>query len=279
MPTAAQPSDHFVKVNGINIHYLDWGGNSPRNLLLAHGQNGTAHNWDFVARELRDEFHVIALDQRGHGESDHSREGYAVTAFAADFAEFAQAVGIVPFDLVGASLGARNGISYAGDHSDQLKHFVCLDYGPEMSATSAKKQVDGMVRRPLGWRNHDEFVEYSSRLNPRASLDYIRNQAQHGLRLNYADKYVPRHDPDMFWINGGFGAREVPHLWEQWAKIRCPILELKGGHSDFLSPEIVARMQEIQPSMQFLEVPDSGHPIPADNPEFLLQELRQFLVD
>jgi pimeloyl-ACP methyl ester carboxylesterase len=279
MSNTAQPTDHFVKVNDINLHYLDWGGDSPRNLLLTHGQNGTAHNWDFIAQELRDEFRVIALDQRGHGESDHTRDGYAVTAFATDLAEFAQAIGIVPFDLVGASLGGRNGISYAGDHSDQLKHFVTLDYGPEMSKDAAKKQVTGIGRRPLGWNSHDEFVEYSSKLDPRASLAYLRNQAQHGLRLNYAGKLVPMHDPDMFWINGGFGVREVPHLWEQWAKIRCPILELKGLHSDFLSPEIVERMREMQPSMQFLEVPDSGHPIPADNPDFLLRELRRFLVD
>ena len=83
----------------------------------------------------------------------------------------------------------------------------------------------------------------------------------------------------MFWINGGFGVREVPYLWEQWAKIRCPILELKGAESDFLSPEIQARMRETQPRLQFIEVPDSGHSISADNPDFLLQELRRFFVD
>ena len=83
----------------------------------------------------------------------------------------------------------------------------------------------------------------------------------------------------MFWINGSFGKNEVPLLWEKWAQIRCPILELKGAESDFLSPEIVARMRELQPSMQFLEVPDSGHPVSSDNPDFLLTELRRFLVD
>ena len=83
----------------------------------------------------------------------------------------------------------------------------------------------------------------------------------------------------MFWINGGFGVREVPHLWEQWAKIRCPILELKGAESDFLSPEIQARMKETQPSLKLIEVPNSGHPVATDNPDFLLRELRGFLVD
>ncbi len=273
------PADHFVDVNGLKLHYLDWGGDSPRNLLLVHGQGGNAHNWDFIARELRDEFRIIALDQRGHGDSSHTRDGYAVTAFAADLAAFADAVGIVPYDYVGASLGARNAIAYAGEHIAHLKHLVCLDYGPEMSTASAKKQIGGMNRRPLGWRSIDEYVEQSRQANPRPSVEYHRNSAEHGLRLNYAGKYVAKHDPDMFWINGGFGAREVPLLWERWAQIRCPILEIKGAHSDFLSPEIVERMRSLQPSMRFVEAPESGHPVAADNPDFLLAELRSFLVD
>lgn len=276
---SAAPADRFVEVNGLTLHYLDWGGDSRRVLLLAHGQGGNAHNWDFVARELAGEFRVIALDQRGHGDSSHTREGYAATAFAADAAAFADALGIAPYDYVGASLGARNGIAYAGEWTGHLKHLVCLDYGPEMSVASAKKQIGGMNRRPLGWRSINEHVAQSMQANPRPSAEYYRNSAEHGLRLNYAGKYVAKHDPDMFWINGGFGAREVPMLWERWANIRCPILEIKGADSDFLSPEIVERMRAAQPTLQFVEAPDSGHPVAADNPEFLLAELRRFLVD
>ena len=279
MPDNITPTDHNVDVNGLNIHYVDWGGDSNRNLLLVHGQGGNARNWDHIALALRDEFRVVALDQRGHGESDHTREGYAVTAFASDLAEFAEKIGITPYSFVGASLGARNGISYAGDHSDHLKHFVCLDYGPEMSVASARNQISGMNRRALGWRSIDEYVDQQRINNPRLSDEYVRHQAQHALRLNYAGKYVTKSDPDMFWINGSFGVNEVPHLWEQWAKISCPILELKGGESDFLSPEIQDRMHETQHSLRFVEVPESGHGITGDNPEFLLKELRGFFVD
>lgn len=275
----ANPTDRFININGLNIHYLDWGGSSPRNLLLVHGQGGNAHNWDFIARELRHEFRIIAIDQRGHGDSSHTREGYAVTAFAADLAAFANAIDIVPYDYVGASLGARNAIPYAGDHPAHLKHLVCLDYGPEMSVASARNQISGMNRRPLGWRSIDEYVEHSAQANPRPSAEYHRNSARYGLRLNYAGKYIPKHDPDMFWINGSFGKREVPLLWQKWANIRCPVLIIKGADSDFLSPDILARMKAAQPRMQFVEAPDSGHPIAADNPAFLLAQLRRFFID
>ena len=139
--TEVTPADHNVVVSGLNIHYLDWGGSSPKNLLLVHGQGGNAHNWDHIASELRGEFRVIAIDQRGHGDSDHTWEGYGVDQFGSDLAEFVEKVGIAPCDYVGLSLGARNGIAYAGDHSDHLKHFVCLDYGPEMSVASARSQI------------------------------------------------------------------------------------------------------------------------------------------
>lgn len=273
------PTDHNVEVNGLNIHYLDWGGPSERNLLLVHGQGGNAHNWDHIARALRDEFRVIAIDQRGHGDSDHTWEGYGVERFASDLAEFVRKTEIAPCDYVGASLGARNGIAYAGDHSDDLKHFVCLDYGPEMSVVSARNQISGMNRRLLGWRSIDEYVGIQMESNARPGEEHYRHQAEHSLRLNYAGKYVAKSDPEMFWINGSFGVREVPYLWEQWAKIFCPIMEMKSDESDFLSAEIRVRMIELQPSMTWVDVPNSGHGITGDNPDFLLQELRGFFVD
>ena len=277
--TEIMPDDRKVEVNGLNIHYLDWGGPSERNLLLVHGQGGNAHNWDHIARALHGEFRVVAIDQRGHGDSDHTWEGYGVDRFASDLAEFVEKVGIAPCDYVGASLGARNGIAYAGDHSEHLKHFVCLDYGPEMSVVSARNQISGMNRRLLGWRSIEEYVEIQMQGNPRPGEAHYRHQAEHSLRLNYAGKYVAKSDPDMFWINGSFGVREVPYLWEQWGKISCPIMEMKGSESDFLSGEIKSRMMEMQPGMTWIDVPESGHGITGDNPEFLLGELRGFFVD
>ena len=277
--TAVTPIDQNVQVNGLNIHYLDWGGPSTKNLLLVHGQGGNAHNWDHIARALRDEFRVIAIDQRGHGDSDHTWEGYGVAQFGSELAEFVEKVGIAPCDYVGASLGARNGIAYAGDRSDHLKHFVCLDCGPEMTVVSARNQISGLNKRLLGWRSVEEYVDRQMQGNPRPGENYYAHQARHSLRLNYAGKLVGKSDPDMFWINGGFGAREVPFLWEQWAKIECPIMEMKGGESDFLSPEIKARMMEMQTSMTWVDVPDSGHVITGDSPDFLIRELQAFFVD
>ena len=128
--------------------------NPTRTCCWFTDRGGNAHNWDYIARSLRDEFRVVAIDQRGHGDSDHTWDGYGVQVFAIDLAEFVEKVGLAPCDYVGASLGARNGIAYAGDHSEHLKHFVCLDYGPEMSVASARNQISGNEQTALGMAQH-----------------------------------------------------------------------------------------------------------------------------
>ena len=138
-------------------------------------------------------------------------------------------------DHVGLSLGARNGIAYAGDH---LKHFVCLDYGPEMSVASARNQISGLNKDDCSVGEASRSTsDLQMQGNPRPGEDYYAHQAKHSLRLNYAGKFVAKSDPDMFWINGSFGAREVPYLWEQWAKIICPIMEMKAARATYSRPK------------------------------------------
>lgn len=283
MVQSTSPESKFITVNGLRFHYLDWGGKAERVLLFAHGQGGNAHGFNHIAPELRDEFRILALDQRGHGDSDHTREGYSVKLFGADFAAFAEAVNIMPYDLVGASLGARNAIPYAGDHSDQLLHVVLLDFGPEQGVEQARRaigqQASSRGARPPGWRSIEDYVSWQMEQSPGGNPDNLRRTAQHSLRLNYANRYVLKADPELFWINGSFGAAEVPYLWEQWAKIRCPIMVMQGTSYSRLSTEIVERMRQMQPAMRHVPVPDSGHGITSDNPAFLIEQLRVFLKD
>ncbi|MBI2885855.1 MAG: alpha/beta hydrolase [Chloroflexi bacterium] len=277
MPNTAPPEDKWVKVNSLNLHYLDWGGAARNVLLLLHGQGSNAHSFDHIAPSFRDDYRVLALDQRGHGDSDHTRDGYAVTAFASDIARCAEALGIIPFDLVGASLGARNAIPLAGEHAGYLKHFVCVDYGPEMDTEAARAQISRQGAPRRGWRSIEEYVLERVQDSPRVQESLIRAQAPHNLRLNYAGRYVAKSDPELFWINGGFGVREVPALWEQWARIQCPVLEIKGALSNYLSPAILERMRQLQPTMELVEAPNSGHGVTSENPDFLIRQVQRFL--
>lgn len=278
MTTERQPSDKVVNVNGLNLHYLDWGGPSQRPLLLLHGLTGYAHSWDFFARSMCQDFHIYALDQRGHGDSDHARDGYWVVLFASDVYEFTRTLGIGRFDLCGLSLGARVGMAYAGEHPETLNRLVLVDFGPEMAVTGARRVMSNVAAPPAGFRSKEDAIEYMKGANPGATPELLDRQVEHSLRVNWAGKLVYKHDRELFWITGSTGKKEVPYLWEQLPKITCPTLVMRGSDSDILSPEVAERMLSLLPKGHYVEIPDSGHPIPMDNPEAFEKAVRDFLL-
>ena len=278
MASGKQAEDKFVSVNGLNLHYLDWGGASEKPFILLHGLTSNAHSWNFFARSMCQDFHVYALDMRGHGDSEHARDGYWMTLFASDVYEFVKTLGIEHFDLCGLSLGARVGMAYAGEHPETINRLVLVDFGPEMAREGAKRVMSNTATPPAGFRSKEEAIEYMKQANPRARPEYVDNQSEHSLRLNWAGKLVYKHDKELFWITGSAGKKEVPYLWEQLPKITCSTLVMRGMESDVLSTEVAQRMLDLLPNGHFVEIPDSGHPVPTDNPEAFEKAVRDFLL-
>lgn len=272
------PADCFVEVNALRLHYLDWGGPKHPPLVLLHGITGNAHNWDNFARQWQDRFHVLALDQRGHGDSDHARDGYPVTAFASDLYEFARALKLGQFNLAGISLGARNAIAFAGTHSDLLRHMVLVDCGPEIAVSGARNTQSRVGQRPFSFRSQEEAMAYFRQTRPGSSEHDLQQTVHYGLRQNWANKLVWKHDPDLFWITGSAGLKEVPYLWDQWAKVTCLALVLRGAKSEILSAEIMARMQAKVPRASYVAIPGAGHSIHLDQPEVFERIVRRFLL-
>ncbi len=275
----AAPADCFVGVNGLRLHYLDWGGPSDDVLLLLHGISGNCHVWDDFAEQVRGDFRVFALDQRGHGESEHAPEGYPVTAFASDIFEFGRALRFGRFDLVGASLGGRNAMPFAAEHSASLRHLVLVDSGPEIERSGAKTVMAGVGgERPLAFRSREEAGEYFRLRNLNSSRKQIERSIDYGLRLNWAKKLVWRHDPELLWITGSAGGREIPFLWESCGRINCPTLILRGEDSDILGRKTMERMLTVMPSATAVEVPGAGHSILVDQPVRFERAVRAFLA-
>lgn len=276
---AASPEDRFANINGLRLHYLDWGGPSENFLLLLHGISGNAHSWDDFAGRVCDDFRVFSLDQRGHGDSEHAREGYPVAAFASDIFGLTMALGIEQFDLVGASLGARNAMPYAAEHSASLKHLVFVDFGPEIERAGARNVMAGVGgQRPLGFRNREEARGYFLQRNPASSSESIEHSINHSLRLNWADKLVWKHDPELLWITGSAGAREVPFLWESCAKITCPTLIMRGETSNILGRATMEKMVVTIPNARAIEIAGAGHSIHLDQPDEFERTVRDFLT-
>src|ERR1700730_3750452 len=112
---AAQPRSDTLDVRGLRFHYVDWGGEGLPVGVFLHGFTGNARTWDHAAHSLRDRFRLLALDQRGHGDTEWAPV-YGTRSMVDDLGAFADALALDRFSLVGASMGGINAYCYAGEH-------------------------------------------------------------------------------------------------------------------------------------------------------------------
>jgi pimeloyl-ACP methyl ester carboxylesterase len=125
--TTVSAQEKFITLNGVQLHYLDWGTEGKMPLVCLHAHTMTAHLWDDFAESMSPHFHVFALDQRGHGDSEWSSTGYARDRFVEDLAAFVDALGLSTCVLAGSSMGGWNSILYTPDHQDRVDRVILVD--------------------------------------------------------------------------------------------------------------------------------------------------------
>ncbi len=269
--------ERTAKVNGITLHYLDWGPADAPPVVLLHGITGHARVWDHLAARLVPGRRVLALDQRGHGDSDPAPDDdYRVGTMADDVAAFVGSLRIDRFALLGHSMGGRIAIKYAADHAARLERLVIVDIGPDINLAGLERVRDMMAQSPERIESEDWAVEYIRRANPLQDLDMLRERVRHGL------KRLP--DGELTWKYAkGLrdmmreGRRDAVDLWEPLPRIPCPTLVVRGAESDILSAEVAKKMTERLPDGRVVEIAGAGHTVPADRPEEFVRQIRAFL--
>lgn len=271
--------DGFVRVNGLNIHYLEWGkrGNPP--VVMLHGLNVQAHTWDPIARVLAETYHVIAPDLRGHGDSDWSKSGYGVRSLASDIAALVSVLGLGPAHLVGHSAGVRVAIALAGENPDFYTKVVLSDAGPATTREGAEFMRDFIQRNTnlRGFRSEEELREFYVAQHPEWVEEFIDLHLAHQVRVNWAGKLVLKADPDVQWITGSASLPDIPYLWEMSARMIMPTLLMVGKTSNVLDEDLVQRMVDTMPSGEALWF-DTGHYIPREKPVEFTQAIVDFLA-
>ena len=128
------PQSNFIEANGLKFHYLEWGDRTNQPIMMLHGMGQTAHSWDFAALALCDRFYVVALDQRGHGDSDWDADtNYSLDAYQSDLVSVLTALGLDNIVMMGLSMGGRNAFTYAADHPCQVSGLIVVDSAPTSS--------------------------------------------------------------------------------------------------------------------------------------------------
>jgi len=272
--------DKTITLNDLRFHYLDWGTPAPdaQAMVCVHGFTSHAHSWDALAQAMRERYRVLALDQRGHGQTDWATD-YHPARRVEDMEAFVAALQLERFVLVGLSMGGRVAFQYAARHPDTVERLVIVDIAPEGSAAGTSRISDGL-RAPDGFDNPDEAFQAARRANPRPPDDALRARIQHGLMQRPDGKWTFRYDVAL---RNGSGARviatpaEIAADWASLTNITSPTLLVRGAHSDILSPEHAQRMVATIPNCRLVTVADSGHSVPLDNPPGFLEAVRGFV--
>ena len=278
MTTQVQPVNKTVSVNGLKLSYLDWGNESSPHMVLVHGLRGHRHSWDDLSAAVCKDFHVMALDQRGRGESDWAPDGdYSTEAYVADLAAFSEALGLDKFVLVGHSMGGRNSMTFGGKYPEKLEKLVVVDVGPESDPRGGARISREIINVPEEFDSFEAVVEYMNQQNRFASDRVMRR------RLTYATKELPngkigwRYDLAIREARRQGISTPQEDLWPALSKITCPTLVVRGAETDLLTLDVAQRMVQTFPNGQLVEIPRAGHMVFEDNPEDFIAAVTRFL--
>ncbi len=269
------PDDHQVIIGALRFHYLDWGG-SGAPILFLHGGGINAHTWDCVAVMLRERYRCIALDQRGHGDSEWSPVvDYRIAAHVGDIEGFVTAMGLERPIVVGQSMGGLNTIAYASRHSDTMRAMVIVDVAPEVSASGAER-IRAFSSTPE-LDSAQEFLERAVKFNPLRDPGVLRRSLYYNLRETPAGKWTFKHDQRRRSEDAMRSFTEDrERLVSELSRIKCPTLVVRGALSDVLTDDAAEKFARSLPDGRWVRVEKSGHNVQGDNPRALLDAMLTF---
>jgi pimeloyl-ACP methyl ester carboxylesterase len=270
----AQPTpyqDRFITVNGLRLHYLDWGSPDKPPFIMLHGIGRVAHSFDHIAPRFSARYHVIAMDMRGHGDSAWSPEGaYLVEDYVKDLEAVVEQLNLRNVTLLGNSTGGRVVQVYAGLHPDRMARLVVEDVGPERTNEIASGFARRVEQEQKGWASEDELVA-SLMKNSKVSEPLQRNYAHYGSKLRDDGRVVWKRDPNLV---KGFVPTE---LWQYVRKIKCPTIYILGGASSIVPPETQKQLKEMLPNVEIVTMPGLGHYPHVEAPEEYLKIVTAFV--
>jgi esterase len=271
------PQTRTASIDGLRLHALDYGNGGAPPLLLLHGITGNARSWDPVAPALAEHFHVVALDQRGHGESDWAAD-YAPARMAEDIAAFVDAQGWQSVSVVGHSMGGILSWMYAARHPDRVTRLVIEDFGPETLIAPGSDQVMERVRAPEHQRFTDpeEAVRLAREMNPRPDPEVQRQGVLSRLVQDTDGHWRYRHDPRLTMFRTA--APTTAEQWEEVGRVRCPMLILRAAEGSAIAADVAERMVQVMQIAQLVEIPQTSHTMHLDNPSGFLEVVLPFVL-
>jgi pimeloyl-ACP methyl ester carboxylesterase len=274
----------FVEGDGVALHYLDWGGDgSP--LVLIHATGFLARLWQPIADELSGRFRVVAVDQRGHGDSDKPQDGYRFEAFADDLQRLFEALDLESPAVAGHSSGGTTIVAHAARYPDVVQRAVLIEpilprrewYTNPPGGRSPNSMADSARKRRAVWPSRAELLAaYKKR--PAFETwrdDVLRLYVDEGTWLREDGQVELKCPPEI--EAQYFDAVQHIEPWEIVSQLRCPTLVLWGGESNLHVHGLDAALQEALPGSRTVLVDHTTHFLPQERPDEVARLMLDFL--
>lgn len=300
----------FVSVNGIKLHYLDWGGSGDVLLFLA-GMGCNAHVFDNLAPRFIDKFHAMALTRRGHGESDHPEEGYDIETLTEDICQFMDTLGIEKVIMAGHSMASVELSHFAALYPERVIKLVFLDAAYDRSSETSK-----YLRENNPWKNiqspgmdvnhykEEDYFAATKRAFPSFTViwnEAMAEQSLHEISKTPEGKIIDRMSDTITKAITNTLTSYVP----EDAKIKAPTLaffsmskclytisdewmteeqkvEIRNYFEAVETPwtrENINKFQQNVSHARIVEIPDGHHYCFISHEELVYEEMRRFLLE
>src|SRR6516225_384160 len=243
--TSPGPTSRIFFSQRLRLHYVDWGNAEAPPLLMVHGGRDHCRNWDWLAAKLGREWHIIAPDLRGHGDSQWSQDGsYMMAGYIYDLAQLIHQLKIAPVTILAHSLGGNIALRYAGLYPENVAKLVAIEGLGPSPAVLARRLAKGFPERMRGWiseqrslsgrvaRRYATIEDALRRMqeeNTHLTPEQARHLTQHGVNQNEDGTYSWKFDNYVrSWPPYDMTSAEVEALWE---RIACATLLVYGRES------------------------------------------------
>lgn len=274
----------------LRLNYVDWGNPDAPPLLLIHGGRDHARSWDWVAEELRHDWHVIAPDLRGHGDSSWSPDGnYEMSAFVYDIAQLVHQLNLAPVTIVSHSMGGNIAIRYTGLYPENVRKLVAIEGLGLSPAMQAERDALGIQKRfrqwiedkrnaagrtPKRYPNIEAAYERMKSENAYLTDEQARHLTVHGISRNEDGTWSWKFDNYLnIWAMFDMPREDLLALWHA---ITCPVLMLYGEKSWASNPEKDGRIEHF-PTAKVVEYENAGHWLHHDQFDRFMADVKAFL--
>ncbi|MCB1739493.1 MAG: alpha/beta hydrolase [Gammaproteobacteria bacterium] len=285
------PTSHIYFSQRLRLHYVDWGNRDAPPLLLVHGGRDHCRNWDWVAEQFRQDYHIIAPDLRGHGDSQWSIGGnYHLADYVYDIAQLLHQTGLTPVTIIGHSLGGAISLHYSGAFADNVTRLVAIEgmgRPPEKRTEEQRapterfgqwltemRELSGRI--PKRYPTLEDAFERMRTANPHLSADQARHLTEHGVNQNEDGSYSWKFD-NYVRLHSPFSMRGWDTV-EFWRGIRCPTLLVRGTESWATDPQTDGRIQYFHDA-RCLALDGAGHWVHHDRFEAFVAAVKAFLAE